>query len=177
MCQIKLFVIKYEGEIYKNSNQTNLIRNFERESGITPIILDQPTRDELLSFLETYSGISEKLIIHIVSHGFDLGICKDHPDGPNIGDKSSIISWDDLIIRLNHLSQYCIDLIVNLGNVCNSINILNCQIEMNFDALVTKKTVSDPVTPRKLNKQLVSDINSVASTEVYEILRKREILI
>jgi hypothetical protein len=45
---------------------------------------------------------------------------------------------------------------------------------MNFDTLVTTKTVSDPVEPRKINRGLISNINNVILKDGYELLRKNK---
>jgi len=43
---------------------------------------------------------------------------------------------------------------------------------MNFDSLVTTKSVTDTVEPRKLNKLLISNINNIHVGNGYELLRK-----
>ena len=173
----KIIVINYEGARFISGNLNNLKDNFIRDCGLAPYeILDQKTRDEIFCFFLNYSDTSDKLIIHIKSHGFNKGICQLHQDTINnpICDLNSIITWEELIRLFNNISKNCNELIVNLGTVCNSIYIQDCNQKMNFDTLVTTKTVSDPVEPRKINRGLISNINNVILKDGYELLRKNK---
>ena len=169
----KLIVINYDGDRFKSDNHSNLKLNFYRDSGLEPsLILDQLSRSELLSFLSYYSERADYLIIHIKSHGGEAGIAKEHPEIENCGAKESFISWEELINVLNRISENCRDLIVNLGTVCNSININKFDVPKNFTTLVTNQSVTDPVKPRKLNKWLIGKINNIKLCPQYELLIK-----
>lgn len=171
----KLILINYSGksDVIGNIRNTNL--NFKRDSGIDPFdILDQMDREELLHYLLNYSQKSDKLIIHIKAHGFSEGICQTRSDSISggVGDINSLIRWEELINIFNTVAENCTDLIVNLGTVCNSIRINYYNMRMNFDALVTIDEVTDPVLPRKLNKELLLDIENVNVEGKYMLLRK-----
>jgi len=170
---IELVVINYEGEFYRNDVHDNLRQNFIKECGLNPSeFLEQPTKDELIKFLFEYVPKSNTLVIHFKSHGFGgKGICQKHPTIANNGQKESFITWTELVQALNLLSEKCDKLYVNLGTVCNSISIENCRLTRNFDALVSTNEVTNPVLPRQLNKQLISDITDLDLTSTYKLLR------
>lgn len=157
---IELVVVNYEGDFYRSDNHNNLRQNFINDCGLNPSkFLEQPTKDELIKFLFEYVPKSNTMVIHFKSHGFGSnGISQKHPTIENSGQKESFITWTELVQALNLLSEKCDKLYVNLGTVCNSINIENCGLTRNFDTLVTINQVTNPVLPRQLNKQLISKI-------------------
>ena len=121
----------------------------------------------------TYVPKSNIIVIHFKSHGFKgKGICQKHQTIAYKEDVESIITWTELVQALNLLSEKCNKLYVNLGTVCNSINIVNCGLSMNFDALVTSDEVTDPVLPRQYNKQLISGMNDMDLRNAYRFLHK-----
>ncbi|MEI6140077.1 MAG: hypothetical protein WCP85_12480 [Mariniphaga sp.] len=171
---IELVVINYEGEFYRNDNHIHLRQNFINDCGIIPTeFVEQPNKNELIDYLKDYTPKSNTVVIHFKSHGFGSnGICQKHPTIENSGQKESFIAWTELVQALNVLSEKCDKLYVNLGTVCNSINIVNCGLSMNFDALVTSDEVTDPVLPRQYNKQLISGMNVMDLRSAYRVLHK-----
>jgi len=167
----KLIVILYDNDF--NRGYYNTYQIFKRDSGLEPtVVLDQPTKEELLEYLQHFSSLEDTVLIHIASHGGERGICKVYSDGTNDGDINTLIYWDELIAHLNIISNKCKKLFVNLGNICNSINITNSNLNRNFDVLVTITNTMDPVTPRKLNKDLLENIDSGNINDKYQIIRK-----
>ena len=162
----------------------NLNKNFERDSGIKPShILDQPTRNELISFLIEFPEQADKLILHFISHGNIEGFGKEllnTEDGCLIGDKETLIEWSIFVELLNIVSVKCKHLIVNLGSVCNSVNIENVNINRNFDMLVTTSEIGDLVEPRKKNKVLINNMDNMGvhcPGDIYKLLRKQSLKI
>jgi len=170
----RLIVVNYEGARFTTGNMQNIKNNFFRDCGLYPNdILDQKNKGFIIKYFQNYTIESNKLIIHIKSHGFDTGICELHPEIENSGLLDTLITWQELIILFNGLSNSCNDLIVNLGTVCNSERIKSCKMHMNFDVLVTKSAVTNPVLPRKLNKELLLNIDNIIVNDGYELIRKK----
>lgn len=169
----KLFVFLYDNDFNKGCNVENLRLNFLRDSGLEPeIILDQPTRTELIDCLLALNESEDDILIHFVSHGGERGICKIYPDIPgNVGDLSTLIEWSTFIEYLNIISNKCQKLRVNLGNVCNSYHILELQNMINFDVLFANTTVMNTVAPRKYNKLLLDEITAGVINGIYSIYR------
>lgn len=138
-------------------------------------LLDQKSREELLDYLINYLNKSEKLIIHIKARGGIEGICqiRSYSTTGRDGDKNSLIRWDKLTTGFNQLSECCDILIINLGTICNSIEISRCIDERKFYTIVTTESVADPVKPRKINKILLSDIDNTKLNDPYRLLKKR----
>jgi hypothetical protein len=170
-----LIVIKYHGDDFTLGNIENFTQNFFRDSGVVPInVFDENNRNQIFEYLDYYNFPEHNLIIHIQSHGFDTGICKMIAGKNDYGDSRSLIRWEDLIDAFNRIAQRCNHLTVNLGAVCNSINILQTQRNLNFDLLVTKKTISNQVTPRKINKNIFNIPEYTLDNETYLFKKKQQ---
>lgn len=170
----RLIVVNYEGDRFVTGNIQNINNNFFRDCGLYPdYILDQKNREYLFEYFQNYTLKSDKLLIHVKSHGLDEGICHLHPEIDNCGVKETLILWDELIHLFNMVSNNCNDLILNLGTVCNSVKINSCGVKMRFDVLVTRRTILDTVKPRKLNRELLLDIDNVLVDNDFELIRKK----
>lgn len=148
----KLVVIKYTGNHNTVVNLPNHLKSFESNAGIEPeIFLEENTKEEIFDYLEELDCLNSNLIIHINAHGNSQGICKELLNGNelNIGDLPSLILWKDLINLFNKIAGFCSKLTVNLGAVCNSHTILDLKLDLNFDVLLSIKSVSDTIKPMK----------------------------
>lgn len=146
---MQLYVIQYEGLDNKKNDDHRTSSVYQRDCGMAPTrILDEPNRGELIEFL-THTNFNDDTILHFISHGSAKnGIVQRLPRS-NSGDKSSLITWQELAIHLHRIAGTCPHLFANLGTVCNSIEIMPFLQRRDFTLLVTNKSVSDPVQPKK----------------------------
>jgi len=158
----KLIVVDYKGDFYKRDNHSisNLCKFFKKYSSIYPFnYIDQPSRDYLIEYLKNIKNTPIKkydnIILHFISHGFELGIANKIADSNNFGDLKTLITWHDLIDLFNVVSLDCSSLFINLGSVCNSNHLFNTNINRCFDVLVINGYASNIFEPMKLNKSLL----------------------
>jgi hypothetical protein len=151
---ICLIVVRYEGGS-SGFNEQNLRKNMCRDSGVcVDYLLNEYSKNDLHDFFRNWNQAFDKIIVHVIAHGNTDGICKLNSDGGDIyGLKESLIAWGELIDWINYLGEHTSNLLLNLGNVCDSRYLLENRNARKFDCIAVVGPTSKTDRPRKINSK------------------------